>query len=207
MIQEDIQEGDFSRVSKDLLRIDNAATKMQHLLEDLLELSRIGRVINPQETFSMTVLANETVELLEGIVKQRNVTVRVQADMPTIVADKERFREVYQNLIENATKFMGRDNAHPLIEIGCGYDDIEPIFFVRDNGIGIAKQYQQTIFGLFDKLDQHSDGTGIGLALVKRIVELHGGRIWVESEQGNGSTFYFTCKQNTPQNSTANSTL
>ncbi len=195
MIQEDIQAADYSRVSKDLLRIDNAATKMQHLLEDLLELSRVGRVIKPQERFSMTILAKETVELLEGILTIRKVKVRVQADMPIVIADKERFREVYQNLIENATKFMGKDNTQPLIEVGCVYDDIEPIFFVRDNGIGIAKQYQQTIFGLFDKLDQHSDGTGIGLALVKRIVELHGGRIWVESDPGQGATFYFTCKQ------------
>ncbi len=193
MIQEDLQAQDYSRVPRDMQRIDNAANKMQHLLEDLLELSRVGRVINPSERFNVTVLANETVEVLHGILAPRNIRVTVQPDMPRILADKARFREVYQNLIENASKFMGTQ-SDPHIEIGVRRDDILPIFYVRDNGIGIAKEYQDMIFGLFDKLDQRSEGTGIGLALVKRIIELHGGRIWVESEPGRGSTFYFTCK-------------
>lgn len=193
MIQEDLQAQDYRRIPGDMQRIDNAANKMQHLLEDLLELSRVGRVINPSERFSVTVLANETVELLHGILTQRHVRVSVQSDMPRILGDKERFREVYQNLIENASKFMG-NQSDPHIEIGVRRDDIQPIFYVRDNGVGIAKEYQEMIFGLFDKLDQHSDGTGIGLALIKRIIELHGGRIWVESEPGQGATFYFTCK-------------
>jgi PAS domain S-box-containing protein len=193
MIQEDLQAQDYRRIPGDMQRIDNAANKMQHLLEDLLELSRVGRVINMAERFSMSVLASETVELLHGILTQRHVRVSVQPDMPRILGDKERFREVYQNLIENASKFMG-NQSDPHIEIGVRRDDIQPIFYVRDNGVGIAKEYQEMIFGLFDKLDQHSDGTGIGLALIKRIIELHGGRIWVESEPGQGATFYFTCK-------------
>lgn len=193
MIQEDLEAQDYRRIPRDMQRIDNAANKMQHLLEDLLELSRVGRVINVAERFSMSVLANETVELLHGILTQRHVRVSVQPDMPRILGDKERFREVYQNLIENASKFMG-NQSDPHIEIGVRRDDIQPIFYVRDNGVGIAKEYQEMIFGLFDKLDQHSDGTGIGLALIKRIIELHGGRIWVESELGKGATFYFTCK-------------
>jgi signal transduction histidine kinase len=95
--------------------------------------------------------------------------------------------EVLQNLIVNATKFMG-DQPQPLIEIGIR----DKIFYVRDNGIGIAAEYHERIFGLFNKLDQFSDGTGIGLALVKRIIEVHGGRIWIESETGKGATFFFT---------------
>jgi PAS domain S-box-containing protein len=193
MIQEDLQAQDYRRIPGDMQRIDNAANKMQHLLEDLLELSRVGRVINPSERFSMTVLANETIELLHGILTPRHIRMSVQPDMPRIFGDKARFREVYQNLIENASKFMG-NQSDPHIEIGVERDDIQSIFYVRDNGVGIAKEYQEMIFGLFDKLDQHSDGTGIGLALIKRIIELHGGRIWVESEPGQGATFYFTCK-------------
>jgi len=99
-----------------------------------------------------------------------------------------------QNLIDNACKFMG-DQPEPRITIGQrGTDrDGKPIVFVHDNGVGIDPQYHQKIFGLFDKLDPHSEGTGIGLALVKRIVEVHGGRIWVESEgAGKGTTFQFT---------------
>jgi PAS domain S-box-containing protein len=193
MIQEDLQMQNYRRIATDLQRIDNAATKMQQLLEDLLELSRIGRVVNPSEHFSLSALAAETVELLHGILSQQNVRVSIQQDMPSVVADKARFREVYQNLIENACKFFG-NQQQPHIEIGARHDDIQPIMFVRDNGIGIAKEYHEKIFGLFDKLDQYSEGTGIGLALVKRIIELHGGRIWVESEPGHGATFYFTCK-------------
>ncbi|NTU57226.1 MAG: histidine kinase, partial [Anaerolineales bacterium] len=104
--------------------------------------------------------------------------------------------EVVQNLVDNACKFMG-EQAAPRVEIGArsarGTDEQgRPILFVRDNGMGIAPEYHERIFGLFDKLDPASDGTGVGLTLVKRIVEFHGGRIWVEGEAGNGSTFLFT---------------
>ena len=97
-----------------------------------------------------------------------------------------------QNLIDNAAKFMG-DQTHPRIEIGFdGYEDEKPILYVADNGIGIDVVHHDRIFGLFNKLDANSEGTGIGLALVKRIIEVHGGRIWVESEAGKGATFFFT---------------
>jgi signal transduction histidine kinase len=100
--------------------------------------------------------------------------------------------EVLQNLIDNAAKFMG-DQKEPHIEIGRdGEEDGKPILYVRDNGIGIAPEHFDRVFGLFNKLDPKTDGTGIGLALVKRIIEVHGGRIWVESEVGKGSTFFFT---------------
>ena len=88
------------------------------------------------------------------------------------------------------------EQLDPQIEIGRhSEEDGKSVFFVRDNGIGIAPEYHERVFGLFNKLDANSEGTGIGLALVKRIVEYHGGRIWVESEAGKGSTFYFTLPQ------------
>jgi len=97
-----------------------------------------------------------------------------------------------QNLIDNALKYMG-EQKHPLVEIGSRRDGDEAVFFVRDNGMGIDRNYAEKIFGLFEQLDPKAEGTGIGLALVKRIVEVHGGRIWLESEgQGRGSTFCFT---------------
>jgi signal transduction histidine kinase len=101
--------------------------------------------------------------------------------------------EVWQNLIDNAAKFMGEQPA-PQILIGQAGDtaDGSPVFYVRDNGVGIDPKFFDRIFGLFDKLDPHSEGTGIGLAIVKRIVEFHGGSIWVESEPGRGTTFFFT---------------
>ena len=100
--------------------------------------------------------------------------------------------EVIQNLVDNAVKFMG-DQPAPSVEIGAEQTDTETVFFVSDNGIGIDPRYLPNLFGLFEKLDPGSEGTGIGLALVKRIVEVHGGRIWPESAgPGQGATFRFT---------------
>ena len=121
-----------------------------------------------------------------------HIQVDVEKDLPIVMGDRPRLVEVMQNLIDNAAKFMG-DQPAPLIEIGAQKYGNEHAFFVRDNGIGISASYHERIFGLFDKLDPRSEGTGVGLALAKRIVEVHGGRIWVESEgKGKGSMFCFT---------------
>jgi signal transduction histidine kinase len=112
--------------------------------------------------------------------------------MPIVYGDRVRLREVFENLIDNAAKYAG-DQPNPMIEIGTKEEGNELVIFVRDNGIGIEPQYQNKVFGLFDKLNPNSEGTGIGLALIKRIIETHGGRIWVESEGlGKGSMFCFT---------------
>jgi signal transduction histidine kinase len=110
------------------------------------------------------------------------------------LGDPLRLRQVLQNLIENAIKYRSPERS-PIIEIGTIVrDDMKekPILFVRDNGKGIPLEYQDKIFDLFHKVDSKSDGSGVGLALVKRIIEVHNGHIWVESEAGKGSTFYFT---------------
>jgi signal transduction histidine kinase len=119
--------------------------------------------------------------------------VDIAPDMPVVYGDRARLVEVVQNLLDNAAKFMG-DQAEPRITIGAlGAEKTgAPIFFVQDNGIGIDPKYHLRVFGLFDKLDARTEGTGIGLALVKRIVEAHHGHIWVESEVNKGATFFFT---------------
>ena len=192
LLIEDAKAGRTDRMEKDLQRINNAADKMQHLLEDLLELSRIGRIINPPTCFAMSEVCSEACELLHGSINEKNISLQLAHDMPDVTGDRIRIREVWQNLLENAVKYIGENHA-PQISLGW-YDSSEgPVFFVRDSGIGIDPAYQEKIFGLFNKLDPHSEGTGIGLALVKRIVELHNGRIWLESEgPGTGSCFYFT---------------
>lgn len=165
---------------------------MTQLLDGLLALSRIGRVAGPQEEMSFGDVAEEVVSLVAGGLEQGQVQIEVAADLPVVFGDPLRIREVLQNLVENSIKFMGEE-PNPLVHIGAWQEDGETVLFVRDNGIGIESTYQHKIFDLFDKLDQHSEGTGLGLALVKRIVEAHGGRAWVESEgSGQGSTFYFT---------------
>ena len=192
-IREDINSKKFDRIQNDLFRIENAADKMQHLLEDLLELSRIGRIINPPVEFSMTKICNEVKELLHGIIEKKGINFIIDSNMPGAFGDVHRIREVIQNLVENAVKFSDKvENSY--IEIGSIIKDDECVYFVKDNGPGIEKQYYEKIFGLFDKLDIQSEGTGIGLAIVKRIIELHGGRIWVESSVNEGAVFYFTIK-------------
>lgn len=191
-LRDDAQTGNSKRLNADLQRISDAADKMQRLLNDLLELSRIGRLVNESQSIDFNKLIAEVLELLHGRIHEGKIRVSVEDDLPEVYGDRPRLFEVLQNLIDNAAKFMG-DQPDPCIEIGRAgaAADGASVFFVRDNGIGIDPKFKDRIFGLFDKLDPLTDGTGIGLALAKRIIEFHGGRIWVESEPGQGATFYF----------------
>jgi len=193
-LEQDALSGDRERIKKDTQRIADATDKMQQLLNDLLELSRIGRLMNEPREIRFEELIYEVLELVHGQIEERGVIVQVQNNLPMVYGDRQRLSEVMQNLVDNAIKFMG-SQPEPRIEIGQAGEDAErgmTVFFVRDNGIGIQKEHFERVFGLFNKLDPRSDGTGIGLALVKRIVEFHGGRISVQSEPGKGTTFLFT---------------
>jgi signal transduction histidine kinase len=191
-LEQDAASGNIVRLKSDIKRIADATDKMQLLLNDLLELSRIGRVTNPYQYIQFKELAREVVEFVHGRLYEKNIQVLIQDDLPNVYGDRQRLFEVLQNLVDNAAKFTGTQTK-PLIEIGHkGFEDGKPILYVKDNGMGIDLVHQDRIFGLFNKLDANSEGTGIGLALVKRIIEVHRGRIWVESEVGSGSTFFFT---------------
>ncbi|MFO7631736.1 MAG: GAF domain-containing protein [Caldilinea sp.] len=191
-LERDVARSDAERIEHDVKTINNAADKMQQLLDELLELSRIGRLVNPPKPVSIGELAREATEMVAGQLAARGVQVDIAPDLPTVMGDQPRLREVFENLLSNAAKYMG-GQPHPRVEIGARQIDSEMLFYVRDNGIGIEPQYHDKVFGLFEKLDPTSDGTGIGLALVKRIIETHGGRIWIESAgKGGGTTFYFT---------------
>ena len=197
-LEEDIQKGKYDRLPHTVSRIREAAKKMQRLLSELLELSRIGRIANPSEDVPFGELVHETLELVEGQLREMQVEVQVDAGFPVVHVDRVRMLEVIQNLITNAVKFMG-NQKHPQIHIGKEIRNGETCFFVKDNGMGIAPEFHERVFGLFNKLDPFIEGTGIGLALVKRIIEVHGGRIWVESEPGRGATFFFTLKNKSQQ--------
>lgn len=190
-LEKDAMQGNFERLKHDIQHISDANLKMQRLLNELLELSRIGRKMNPSEKFPFGEILSDAFSQVESRFTERGVEVMVTTDLPVVQGDRTRLVEVMQNLLDNAAKFMG-DQANPTIEIGAESRGGEHVFFVRDNGMGIDPKYHQKIFELFDKLNPNIEGTGIGLALVKRIVEVHGGRIWVESEPGTGATFYFT---------------
>jgi signal transduction histidine kinase len=193
-VEKDALAGNMERLKADMARITGATDKMQRLLNELLELAHIGRMMNPPQAVPFETVVGEALELVRGCIQERGVLVTVAPGLPTVYGDRVRLIEVVQNLVDNAAKFMGNQPA-PRIEIGqCGVDaDGKPILFVRDNGIGIESQYHERIFGLFDKLDARTEGTGVGLALVRRIIEVHGGRIWVESRGADsGATFYFT---------------
>jgi two-component system, chemotaxis family, sensor kinase Cph1 len=131
-----------------------------------------------------------------GRIKKLGIEVKIAPDLPVMYVDRLRLVEVLQNFIDNAVKHMGRQ-SEPCIEIGARQVNGEDVYYVRDNGIGIEPRYHENVFGLFNKLDKASDGTGVGLAIVRRIIEVHGGRVWVESKgKEKGSTFCFTIAKN-----------
>ncbi|MBI5571179.1 MAG: HAMP domain-containing protein [Desulfomonile tiedjei] len=196
-LERDVASGNLRRLEADSARIRGAVERMGQLLEELLELSRIGRIVNPPQDVSLDTLVREARETLAGRIAETRVTVDVAEDLPVLYGDAARLREVVENLLDNAIKFMG-DQPHPRVEIEVRRGSDETVVCFKDNGIGIDPRYHDKIFGLFERLEQQTEGTGIGLAIVKRIVKVHGGRIWVESEGlGRGSAFCFSLPEKT----------
>lgn len=192
ILERDLADNDTEGVSRDVDQIRTAAGRMQQLLDELLDLSRAGRLVNPPTVVDLGEVVEEAVALLEGQAADRGVTITIDRDMPVVYGDRVRLLQVFQNLVQNGIKFMG-DQDDPRVDIGARQQDQEWVISVRDNGAGINPAYHEKIFGLFDQLEPDQEGTGIGLALVHRIVEVHGGRVWVESDgEGNGSLFCFT---------------
>jgi PAS domain S-box-containing protein len=188
VLERDIADGDAERIGSDIARIGSAATKMMRLLNDVLEVSRIGRVAQTNEPVALQEVAMEALELVSGAIAARRANVVVADALPVVMGNRVRLLEVVQNLLENALKYMG-NQPEPRIEIGAREDPTHSVLFISDNGIGIKQVHAERIFGLFEKLDPKSEGTGVGLALVRRILEYHGGSISVESDGVTGSTF------------------
>ena len=191
-LKKDIARADAERIERDLLLIENSASTLKSLLEDLLELSRVGRVTGTFGRVVLEELAHEVVRLLDGRIRQTGVRVTVLPGLPVVQGDSQRLLQVLLNLVDNAVKFAGDDQTGE-VEIGARVEDGEKIIYVRDDGQGLASEDLERIFGLFKQLDAGKEGTGIGLTLVRRIVEHHGGKIWAESEgSGKGCVFCFT---------------
>jgi signal transduction histidine kinase len=185
--------GRLERLPDDLRHVRDAAERMHRLLDELLEISRIGRVVSAPEDTPFGDIVREALALVEGRISARGVRVEILGNESVVArGDRRRLVEVLQNLLDNAARFAGASGP-PRVEVGVRESSGPPVFFVRDNGPGIEPRHHERIFRLFHKLDSASEGTGVGLAIVQRIVDLHGGRVWVESEgQGSGSTFCFT---------------
>lgn len=169
----------------------DGANRMQQLIRDLLEYSRVG-------TRGAAFASVDCGELVAGVIDDLGTAIVesgalvVAADLPTVTADRVQLRQLFQNLIENALKY--RSAAPPEVAIAVAQEGGRWHFTVRDNGIGIAPEYADRIFVIFQRLHTQAEypGTGIGLALCKKIVERHGGRIWLEAQAGGGTTFHFT---------------
>ena len=190
-LRKDMAADQWDRAAGDADHIEKTADKMRRLVDELLELSRVGRVVSHPTEVSMSQLAAEAAELVAGRIAERGVELVIEPDMPVVLVDRQRLVQVFQNLIDNAVKFMGHERA-PRIEVGCRRRAGEERFFVRDNGRGIDPGDLEKAFEIFKRL-HGGEGTGIGLAIVERIIEAHGGRTWAESEgKGHGATFWFT---------------
>jgi len=169
----------------------DGANRMQVLINDLLALSRVGTRGKPLEPTDCEAVLNHTLVNLAAMLQETRAVV-THDPLPTVPADEVQMGQIFQNLLINALKFQGREA--PKVHISAQRQDGEWIFSIQDNGMGIDPQYQERIFAIFQRLHRREDfpGTGLGLALCKKIAERHGGRIWVESAPGRGSTFYFS---------------
>ncbi len=197
LLNKDLEADDRDKVAVDMDKINQAADTMGRLLEELLELSRIGRVVGELVLCDLTDIAQHSIMLVDARIKEKQVEVRVD-ELPPVYGDRVRLTEVFQNLLENAIKFMG-DQPAPRIHIGVKREQGRNVYFVRDNGVGIAEVYHDLVFGLFERLGTEVEGSGVGLTLVKRIVELHNGEVWVESDgPGQGTTVSFTLPTDSP---------
>jgi light-regulated signal transduction histidine kinase (bacteriophytochrome) len=169
-----------------------SSVRMKTLILDLLTYSRIGTRGNPPKQTDCEQILDRTVKNLRSAISEAGAVI-THDPLPTILADEAQLSQVFQNLIGNGIKFRREEQPH--IHVSAAKNKKEWIFSVKDNGIGIESRHLDRIFVIFQRLhkrSQYGGGTGIGLAIVKKVVERHNGRVWVESEFGNGTTFYFT---------------
>jgi len=186
LVEADAREGRIDQLFMDLQRVQKAAETMGLLLNQLLDLSRIGRVVGPPEALALGPLVREAATRVPNM---ESVRLSIADDLPTVAGDRGRLLEVFENLLGNAVKFMGAQ-TQPRIDV-TRREGKEPVIVISDNGVGIDPRFKDRVFELFERLDKGVAGTGIGLAIVKRIIEFHAGHVWVESTgiAGEGSRF------------------
>lgn len=174
-------------------RIMFLAGRMEQLVNDLLYFSRLGRQELAVQPTDLNEVVVEIAELVKMAEQERKVRIVISDPLPTIICDRPRITELFRNLVSNAIKY--NDKQEKRVEVGCTAEEGRTVFHVRDNGIGIAPHFHDEIFRIFKRLNSEDDevkGTGVGLTFVRKIVERHGGSIWLKSEPGEGTCFFFT---------------
>jgi light-regulated signal transduction histidine kinase (bacteriophytochrome) len=187
-IEEDAGDTLKGEVKANFEMIKQRVRRMEDLINAILDYSRADRVQSEDIDIDTIKLVEDTIDFIG---KPQNVSINIASDMPVIFSDKIRLSQVFSNLIENAFKYNTSENKS--IEVFASESSDGWVFTVKDNGPGIEKQYHERIFVIFQTLNRRDDveSTGVGLAIAKKIVEDHGGKIWVESEPGIGSEFKF----------------
>lgn len=206
-LQEDYADILDEQGNKRIDRIRFLCHRMEKLLDELLYFSRLGRSELAITTFSMEEIVIDIESMLSDYLQEQNAKIVVQTNIPKITGDKLRLKEAVQNLITNAIKY--NDNDEKIVEIGVSADakskdDSRTVFYVRDNGIGIDQKFYKDIFRIFKRINLEDDskkGTGVGLTFVKKIIDRHNGKIWLDSALRQGTTFYFTIPERSDFNS------
>ena len=174
--------------------ISSSADKMRHMIDKTLELSMIGKFVSPPKNIPYKNIVKEAIDFMNGEIVKNDVEISLNNNLPIVCVDKIRVREILTNLIGNSIKYS-KKNEKPMIEIGHemnaksnGY----AVFYIKDNGIGISNKNQKHVFELFYRINNDNAGSGAGMAIVQKIVESHGGKVWIESEIDKGTTIFYT---------------
>ncbi len=196
LLAEDLKDGD-SEKKRMMEAVMRNARKMGKLIDDLLSLSRMGRKELQRSHVDMNLLSSNVLQEIKTTQPANATKINVQS-LPPAEADYSLISQVMSNLVDNAIKYSSK-NSIPQVEIGSFREEGDVVYFVRDNGVGFDMKYYDKLFGVFQRLhsSEDFDGTGVGLALVKRIIAKHGGRVWARAENGKGATFFFTLRSRT----------
>jgi len=193
LILRDLEKNKYDNLLKNAKKINNAADKMQNLIDDLLQYSQLETNQLKNEIINVNNLIVEVYNILGIAIKDKKIKIMIDKDLKNVYADKNRMLQIFKNLIENAIKYSNNE-IQPIINIGwTSEENGYRTYYVKDNGIGIEEKYKDKIFKLFERLNPKIEGTGVGLAITKKIIESYKGKIWFEvNTETSGTIFYFT---------------
>lgn len=192
ILEQEVESGNKDKIKESFSHISKASERMKMLIDELLEICRLGVKPNDLQIINARELIDEAILSVSGLINEFQAEIIVQDSLPEMHVDRQKFLHVFENLITNAVRYSKNSPEGAKVKIGADAKEDETVYYVEDNGIGIHPDYIEKVFDLFERIDPTNDGTGVGLAIVKKIVETHGGRIWAESDGMNkGTIFYF----------------